>query len=80
MKRVLIVTHHSFVSRAIRLALRQSAGLQVVGVADGRQTARGQLVELKPEVVVLDDMQNREDALDRLREATTSCPRPSSCC
>ena len=45
MKRLLIVADHSMVVDAIRLALRQTAGFQVVGFVDGRcagpQPARG---------------------------------------
>ncbi len=36
MKRLMIVADHSFVVHAIRLALRQTAGFQVVGFFDGR--------------------------------------------
>jgi DNA-binding NarL/FixJ family response regulator len=74
MKRLFIVTDHSFVMQAIRLALRQSSGLQVLGFFDGRRSVRGPLVELQPDVVVVDDMQNHDDALDRLREAADVVP------
>jgi DNA-binding NarL/FixJ family response regulator len=74
MKRLLIVTDHSFVMQAIRLALRQTSGLEVVGFFDGRESVSAALVELQPEVVVVDDMQNRDDALDRLREAADVVP------
>ena len=40
MKRLLIVADHSFVVHAIRLALRQTAGFQVVGFVDGRSPIR----------------------------------------
>ena len=41
MKRLMIVADHSFVVQAIRLALRQTAGFQVVGFVDGRSAVRG---------------------------------------
>jgi DNA-binding NarL/FixJ family response regulator len=47
MKRLVIVADHSFVVHAIRLALRQTAGFQVVGFIDGRSPAAGSLNELK---------------------------------
>ena len=58
MKRLMIIADHSLVVHAIRLALRQTAGFQVVGFVDGRQSAEGHLVELRPDVVLVDDMQD----------------------
>ena len=43
MKRLMIVADHSFVVQAIRLALRQTAGFQVVGFFDGRGSVRNAL-------------------------------------
>jgi DNA-binding NarL/FixJ family response regulator len=37
MKRLHIVADHTLVVHAIRLALRQTAGFEVVGFVDGRQ-------------------------------------------
>ncbi len=74
MKRLVIVADHSFVVHAIRLALRQTAGFQVVGFIDGRTPADAALTELRPDVVVVDDMQLPENAIARLREATEHAP------
>ncbi len=74
MKRLLIIADHSLVVHAIRLALRQTAGFQVVGFVDGRQSTRGHLIETRPDVVLVDDMQNPEHALDRLREIAAEAP------
>jgi DNA-binding NarL/FixJ family response regulator len=74
MKRLLIVADHSFVVQAIRLALRQTAGFQVVGFIDGRVSARQSLSELSPEVVLVDDMQEPENALARLAEVRELLP------
>ena len=74
MKRLVIVADHSFVVHAIRLALRQTAGFQVVGFIDGRSPAVGALNELRPDVVVVDDMQLPENAIARLREAFEHAP------
>jgi DNA-binding NarL/FixJ family response regulator len=68
MKRVLILTDHKLVGHAIRMALRQVAGFQIIGLVDGRHCARAQLTELRPDVVLVDDMESREHALARLRE------------
>jgi len=74
MKRLVIVADHSFVVHAIRLALRQTAGFQVVGFIDGRTPADAALTELRPDVVVIDDMQLPENAIARLREAAEHVP------
>jgi DNA-binding NarL/FixJ family response regulator len=82
MKRLLIVADHSLVAHSIRLALKQTAGFEVVGVIDGRVSARHALVELRPDVVLVDDMHDprshhaRETdcALARLREAGAHVP------
>jgi DNA-binding NarL/FixJ family response regulator len=74
MKRLLIIADHSLVVHAIRLALRQTAGFQVVGFVDGRQSASGHLNELRPDVVLVDDMQNTDHALARLSEVAEQAP------
>jgi DNA-binding NarL/FixJ family response regulator len=82
MKRLLIVADHSLVAHSIRLALKQTAGFQVIGVIDGRVSARAALLELCPDVVLVDDMHDpRTDgardpdyALARLRDATEHVP------
>ena len=74
MQRLLIIADHSFVVQAIRLALRQTAGFQVVGFVDGRVPAATLLAEQVPDVVLVDDMQDPENALARLREVQTELP------
>jgi DNA-binding NarL/FixJ family response regulator len=78
MKRLMIVADHSFVVQAIRLALRQTAGFQVVGFFDGRSSVRDALVQLRPDVVVVDDMQEAENALARMREISEVAPDAKS--
>jgi DNA-binding NarL/FixJ family response regulator len=74
MKRLLIVADHTLVVQAIRMALRQTAGFQVVGFVDGRQDIRARLLETRPDVVVVDDMQDPEHPLERLREVVSTMP------
>jgi DNA-binding NarL/FixJ family response regulator len=78
MKRLLIIADHPFVVQAIRLALRQTAGFHVVGFLDGRGPVGPQLLELRPEVVIVDDMQNPDDAIDRLREVGEVAPEATA--
>jgi DNA-binding NarL/FixJ family response regulator len=74
MKRLLIVADRSMVVHTIRLALRQTAGFEVVGFVDGRLSVRDALLERRPDVVLVDDLEDSDLALDRLREATDLMP------
>jgi DNA-binding NarL/FixJ family response regulator len=74
MKRLAIIADHSLIVDAIRLALRQTAGFRIVGCIDGRHPVGPQLVELQPDVVLVDDMQMPERALARTREAAEYAP------
>src|SRR3954468_18326062 len=74
MKRLLIVADHTLVVHAIRLALRQTAGFQVVGFVDGRQSITGHLTELRPDVVLIDEMQDPEHPLERLQDLAEGAP------
>ena len=75
MKRLVIVADHSLVLQAIRLALRQTAGFQLVGLIDGRSPAAGALAELRPDVIVIDEMQVPDNAIARMREAAEHAPK-----
>lgn len=82
MKRLLIVADHSLVAHSIRLALKQTVGFQVAGVIDGRAGARDALLDIRPDVVLVDDMHDprsverpaADPALARLREAREHVP------
>lgn len=82
MKRLVIIADHSMVEHSIRLALKQTAGFQVVGVIDGRVSARDALLDLRPDVVVVDDMhdpraeesRDPDYAVARLRECGEHMP------
>ena len=74
MKRLLIVADHSLVIHGIRLALRQTAGFQVAGFVDGRVAIAGALERVTPDIVLMDDMQEPDHALARLREVATLAP------
>jgi DNA-binding NarL/FixJ family response regulator len=78
MKRLMIVADHSFVVQAIRLALRQTAGFNVVGFFDGRNSIVEALQQLKPDVVLVDDMQETDCAMARLREINELVPDAKS--
>jgi DNA-binding NarL/FixJ family response regulator len=73
-KRLVIVADHPMVLHAIRLALRNTAGFRVVATLDGRSPVREQLAELLPDVVLVDEMCQRSNAMARLREAAAESP------
>src|SRR5918999_1878564 len=68
MKRVLIVADHFMVVHSIRLALRQTAGFRIVGFVDGKTPISPAFRELAPDLVLVDDMRDFENALVRLEE------------
>ncbi|MFP5365129.1 MAG: response regulator transcription factor [Thermoleophilia bacterium] len=82
MKRLVIVADHSLVAHSIRLALKQTVGFEVIGVIDGRASARDALLEMRPDVILVDDMHDpravgtrvADHAVTRLREASEHVP------
>lgn len=77
MKQMVIVADSSFVIETIRLALRHAAGLKLVGRIDGRVPAGRALAESRPDVILVDEMQGPDNALDRIRECRELAPSAS---
>jgi DNA-binding NarL/FixJ family response regulator len=73
-KRLMIVADNSFAAQSIRLALRQTAGFQVIGFVDASVPISARAAELAPEVVVVDDTQEPAHATARLEELKTMLP------
>lgn len=74
MKTMVIVADSSFVIETIRLALRNSAGLSLLGKVDGRTLVRGPIAGAQPDIILIDEMQNQDDALERIRECREASP------
>ena len=74
MNRLMIVADNSFAAQSIRLALRQTAGFQVVGFIDGSTPITERVTQLGADTVVVDDTQEPEDAFARLQELSTLLP------
>src|SRR4051795_827120 len=74
MMRLLIVADNSFAAQSVRLALRQTAGFQVIGFVDGAVAISSQAAELAPDIIVVDDTDEPEHAIARLRELTSLVP------
>jgi DNA-binding NarL/FixJ family response regulator len=73
-KRLMIVADNSFAAQSIRLALRQTAGFQVVGFVDGSAPITPRIAELDPQLIVIDDTQEPEHARERLDELVQIVP------
>jgi DNA-binding NarL/FixJ family response regulator len=74
MKKMVLVADSSFVIETIRLALRSAAGLNVIGKVDGRACVRRPIAESQPEIILVDEMQSSENALERIRECREEAP------
>jgi DNA-binding NarL/FixJ family response regulator len=73
-KRLVIVADHSLVVEAIRLALRQTAGFQIVGYIDGRTANPEALAQARPDIVLVDDMNQPAAAVARIGEVHEAVP------
>jgi DNA-binding NarL/FixJ family response regulator len=77
LKSMVIVADSSFVIETIRLALRNSAGLRILGKLDGRASVRGPIAEHQPDIVLVDEMQASDEVLERIRECREEAPAAS---
>lgn len=71
MKRVVIVADNSLIVEAIRIGFRRSGEFHFVGHADGRTTSARTVVGAQPDVILLDDMNQSERAVELIREIRT---------
>lgn len=74
--RVLVVDDSALARRAIRDALGQDPGIEVVGVAEDAYVAREKILELEPDVITLDLEMPRMDGLTFLKILRTHHPVP----
>ena len=74
MQRLLIVADNSFAAQSIRLALRQTAGFQVVGLIDATRPITERIAEYQPDVVLIDDPRDPRQPAARIQELATHVP------
>src|SRR5947209_9799900 len=74
MKRLAIVADRTSMVDAFRLVLRQTTGFQLVAVIDGRCELPSRILELAPEVVLVDEMHDRSAVVSRVREVAAALP------
>ncbi|MCA6574692.1 MAG: response regulator [Pseudanabaena sp.] len=66
--RVLLVDDHSFIRRALRIALGDESALEIVGEAENGQLAIAQIENLKPDVVLMDIQMPVMDGVEATRQ------------
>ncbi|MBN1527626.1 MAG: response regulator transcription factor [Thermoleophilaceae bacterium] len=74
MKTLVIVADSSLIVETIRLALRASGDLEVIGRLNGRTEIRGSLRLRRPHVVLVDEMVDPRNALARIAECRDELP------
>jgi DNA-binding NarL/FixJ family response regulator len=75
MIKILIVAECRLAAEAIRRTVRHVPRCQVIGYVDSRQPCPPELGGLKPDVIVVDDVQVRARVIDRIREARQLAPQ-----
>lgn len=68
MRRLVIVADNSLIVEAIRIGFRKSGEFNLLGHADGRTISASAIVEAAPDVVLVDDMEGSERALELVRQ------------
>jgi DNA-binding NarL/FixJ family response regulator len=67
-RRLVIVADNSLIMEAIRIGFRKSPEFNLVGHADGRRTSAQTIAAARPDVVLLDDMDRSDQALQLIRD------------
>jgi DNA-binding NarL/FixJ family response regulator len=75
MRSLVIVADQPLVVEAVRLAMRQTTGLQIIGHVRGTQPVAGAIARVSPDIVLIDDMDDRELAVERIAEVARAVPR-----
>src|SRR5688500_4488001 len=74
MKGLLVIAGQSAVVQVLRPALRHAPSLRVLGLIDGRSSARAWLAELRPALVLIDELSDSTYTLARLHETYDQLP------
>jgi DNA-binding NarL/FixJ family response regulator len=74
MKTLVIVAESSLIVETIRLALRAAGDLEVIGKLNGHREIGGSLRLRRPDVVLVDEMDDSRHALERVAECRAELP------
>jgi DNA-binding NarL/FixJ family response regulator len=69
-RRLVIVADNSLIVEAIRIGFRKSGEFNLAGYANGRKTSAQTIIGAQPDVVLVDDMDRSERALELIKEVT----------
>jgi DNA-binding NarL/FixJ family response regulator len=75
MKRLVVVADNSLIVEAIRIGLRQSGTFNLLGHVNARRTTVQTIVEAEPDIVLIDDMDHSDLAVELIRGIKTEAPR-----
>lgn len=68
LSRLVIVADNSLIVEAIRIGFRKCGQFNLVGRADGRRTSARTLLDAQPDVILIDDMDQSDRAVELLRD------------
>jgi len=75
MLRLVVVADNSLIVEAIAIGLRRSGEFTLLGHVDGRTASWSPIIDAAPDVVLIDEMDRSESALDLIRRLKAECPR-----
>ncbi len=67
MKRLVVVADNSLIAEAVRLGLRSAGGFELLGYVNGQTASIRTITDADPDVVLLDDMDQSERAIELIR-------------
>jgi DNA-binding NarL/FixJ family response regulator len=73
-RQVLVITEQRSSGESIRRALRHARGCHVAGGVDGRMPSAAEIANIKPHLVLVDEMRTRSVTLARIREVRAAAP------
>ena len=74
MQRLVVVADNSLILEAISIGLRHSGEFRLLGHVDARAVSWRSIVDAAPDVVLIDDMDRSDDALELIRRIKSASP------
>jgi DNA-binding NarL/FixJ family response regulator len=74
-KRLVVAADNSLIVEAIRIGLRQSGTFNLLGHVNARTTTVQTIVEAEPDIVLVDDMDHSDLAVELIRGIKNEAPR-----
>ena len=72
MRRLLVVAESSLIVEAIAIGLRKSGEFKLLGQVDGSRASVQAILDAEPDVVLVDEMEHREQMLELIRALTAA--------